>query len=440
MERQPKPAHAARFAAARRQPRHPRRRPSRFLRSGRPPPPSPSHSPTARAYRLTAHLPPDALPELSTRYAIADLRRAENVLLLTDADPSAHTGAFFLRAALNPNPDVPGGMRVTSRRPDQLTNADLAACDLVMIDEIARLPEPRAERVAKYLANGGAMLLFLGGPNSAEIVRTLARFAPNGTTVGFVPNTYLDLQASRQAAIRLAPVRSDSPLLRLFRSPDTADLTQIHVSRFFVSGTTDARAEVLLTFADAVPALVRSPFGAGSLLECNFSPAPHVSDLAQQPFFPPLLHEWVKGMTGRGEPARELSPGQPATLTPEAALLPGKWECIGPDGETLPTVREKDGGTLTLPRVPKAGFYRLLSDGREADTMAVNAPREEADLRRLALRDIEQKRGGGSSPTLAAEDADSLDSLRHTQPLWPCFLLLTLLFLLLEQAVSARRQ
>ena len=128
----------------------------------------------------------------------------------------------------------------------------------------------------------------------------------------------LDVSQRGKGYLTLTEARYDSPLLKLFKSPDAADLGKIHFTRLYLTTEPDKRAEVLLKFEDGTPAAARRNFGAGSILVCNFSTSPADSDLPRQEFFPPLLHEFLKGLTDKGGDRREFYPGGSASTTLDA--------------------------------------------------------------------------------------------------------------------------
>jgi len=397
--------------------------------------------PEARRYRFVARVPGDALPTDDARYLTADLRHAQTVVLLTDeALNGSPTGAYFLSRALNPVPDQPGGIRVLARHATELTEADLKTCDAVLLEAVTTMPADRLPILAKYVASGGTLLVFAGGPNFLGQMQALAHLGKNGDGLPFLPQSPLDVSQHGKGYLTLTEARYDSPLLKLFKSPEAADLGKIHFTRLFLTTEPDRRAEVLLKFEDGTPAAARRNFGAGSILLCNFSTAPADSDLPRQEVFPPLLHEFLKGLTDKGGDRRELFPGSSASTTLDADQVKGTVTCLDPNSAPERIVVDRPSGGVIVDHVDRLGFHTVLSNGKPAATLAVNPHPDESDLRAIDPRELQSKRAKHAAYAVHAGEVGAgseLDSLRHDRPLWPWCLLAVLLFLLLEHAVAA---
>lgn len=397
--------------------------------------------PEARRYRFTVRVPADDLPADDVRYLSADLRHAQTVVLLTDEAVNGNpTGAYFLSRALNPLPDQPGGIRVLTRHATELTEADLKSCDAVLLEAVTTMPADRLPMLTKYVAGGGALLVFAGGPNFLGQMQALAHLGKNGDGLPFTPQSALDVSQHGKGYLTLTEARYDSPLLKLFKSPDAADLGKIHFMRLYLTEEPDKRAEVLLKYEDGTPAAARRNFGAGSILLCNFSTSPADSDLPRQEIFPPLLHEFLKGLTDRGGDRREFFPGSAASATLDAEEVRGSVVCLAPNSEPARVVIDKPSGGAIIEHVDRIGFYTLLANGKPVATLAVNPHPDESDLRAIDPRELQSKRAHHAAYAVHAGSigaGSELESLRHDRPLWPWCLLAALLFLLMEHTVAA---
>lgn len=393
--------------------------------------------PDAGRYRLTARLPADNLPADNTRYLAVDLRHSLTVVLLTDESLHGATGAYFLLRALNPTPDIPGGVRVVPRRPGDLSDADLKTCDAVVMDAVSLMPADRLPKLYRYVADGGALIVFLTGPRIIGQMQALAQLAKGGEGLPFLPRTPLDVRRQGKGYLTLTEARYDSPLLKIFKDPAAGDLGKIHFTRLFLTAEPDPRAEVLLRFEDGTPAAARRNLGAGSVLLCNFSPAPADSDLARQEIFPPLTHEFLKGMTAKQGERREFNPGGPASAALDAVSRRAV-QAVGPNGEAEHVTVDRTSGGAILDRVETPGFHTLLADGQTLAVIAVNPHPDESDLRPLDPRELEGKRSARPSYLVGSGGgaAAQLEALRHGIALWPYCLLAAFAALLLEQIVA----
>ena len=384
----------------------------------------------AARYRVTARLPHDSLPADDSRYLIADLQNRLNVLLLTDSRFNPADGATYLRQALNPAPQTPGGFRVLSRRPSELTANDLRASEVVVCSEIEAFPPERIALLGHYLTDGGAVLFFLANSQSAAQAVALSKQIPDGKKASFQPETYLDIRGQGRGFVALNPPKTENPLLRLFADPAVADLTKIRFTRYFLTAPPDPAAAILLTFEDGTPALARCEFGRGTLLLANFSASPLAGDLAKQTLFPPLVHELTQGIAGRNGERTELLCGGSFALAREDAALAETLAATGPNGEPDALIRDKTGGAI-VSNLARPGIHHVTAGGRTVAAFAVNFAPEESDLRRADLRELQAKRGVGAA-NLVGRNGQTLDSLRYNISLWPYCLVLAIVFLLAE--------
>jgi hypothetical protein len=392
--------------------------------------------PEPNRYQIAVRLPPDALPADDTRYLIADLRRSQTVLLLTDADTRRATGAFFLRQALNPTPEMPGGVRVITKRPSDLTETDLRVCDAVLLTDVVSLPGHRAALLMEYTRAGGAVIAFLRGESVPRQMEGMAKLLRAGETLPFLPRVPMDMQGHEKGYLSLTEARSDSPLLAWRRGLGLGDLERIRFRRFFLTSPPAPEVETLLRFEDGTPAAALSRLGDGRLLFCNFSPDPADSDLAQHPLFPPLLHEFLKGLATGERRHNEFTPGQSAATALES--VSGAITAQAPDGATIPVTIDRHSGSAILESVEKPGIYTLRSDGVVVAALAVNSPAGESDLRPLDTRALETVSAGARHYLVGTDGrpmATQWARLQQPLPLWPYCLLSAFVCLLLEQAV-----
>lgn len=325
------------------------------------------------------------------------------------------------------------------RHATTLTDSDLKACDAIILNDVTTMPADRMPRLAHYVTEGGTLLVFLNGPNVVGQMEALAKLAGAGDELPFLPKSRIDVSHQGKGYLTLTEARYDSPLLKIFKDPAAADLGKIHFSRVFLTTEPDPRAEVLLRFEDGSPAAARRTFGKGNILICNFSPAPTDSDLARQEVFPPLIHEFLKGLTASEPDRRDFTPGGLASTTLDLPVPAGPVTCLSPNSTPETVTVDRVTGAAIMEPVEGIGFHTLLAGGRLAGVIAVNAHPDESDLRAMDPRELESLRK--KRPTYAVNAANmngvaDLEALRHARPLWPYCLLLAFLALLLEQAVA----
>lgn len=391
----------------------------------------------------TVAIPGDELASDDTRRVVIDLQQALSVVLITDEDASQPPAAsFFLARALRPDPTVAGGIRLTVVKPNALNNPILRSADAVIVCGAPGMPSVQYEALSRYTTGGGSLIWFLYGDRIAEQMQALAKQLPAAEPMPFQIESVADLSKNGRGYVTLAEARYESPLLKLFKDPAAADLSRIHVSRFCVTSEVAKRAEVLLKYDDGTAAVVRTGEGSGTLLLVNLVPTPTWSDLARQEAFPPLIHEFVKGILSGDTGGREFFPGGIASVTLPSLprdITAERLICAGPGG-TIPVTADPVTGAVVTERIAKSGFYRITMDGQPAGILAVNPHGDESDLRSMdpreleaGTRDVEKARSllaGVSGNTARVED------LQKNRPLWQYLVLFTILLLLTEQWLS----
>lgn len=391
-------------------------------------------------YTLTASTPRDNLPDAGARWRVVDLQHALTVLLITDENvAAAPSGSYYLSRALCPVPDEPGGIRVIAKRAQDLREADFAAADGAIFYRTTTMPADRMPLLARWVKAGGALLAFATDEASIGQLAALNRLGGQGEGLPYLPTRAMDVGRQGKGYVTLAEARYESRLLRVFKDPAAADLGHIRFRRFFLTTEPDSRAEVLLKYEDGTPAAARRAYGAGTVLLCNFTASPRDSDLPKQEVFPPLMHEFLKGVVAREGDRREAHPGEAvSTVVPARAT---SVSVTGPDGVARAAAFDPATGGVVLDAADAAGVYTVKADGREVARMAVNIHPDETDLRTIDPREL-QSAHDRRPVYLAGEGngAGSVQDLTRGRPLWPWVVLAAGAVLLAEQWLAGTKR
>ena len=251
-------------------------------------------------------LPPDAL-EYDNHYCLSlSVQDKEEVLIVTDGNGDAKSGAFFLKTALNPFENEAGSLLPRVIGSKTLTPNRLAGVHRVFFTQLDRLSPEAGATVANFLFQGGGLIYFLDGAADAQNLAVIE------TAIG--PNT-LPLQISRHhTATNVVSgaqqvVRGDfkSRYLKLFRGDSRQNLALLEFYDYYQASATGA-GSVLLAYADESPAMGALHHGQGTLLLLNFSAGELSSNLARQRLFPAWMQDLVKAVCQR-PPARRLHRG-----------------------------------------------------------------------------------------------------------------------------------
>jgi hypothetical protein len=239
------------------------------------------------AHTLTARIEtPNAIAEDDVRELLL-IDRAELSLLLVDGDPAPNQLDDELRYAAvalsldNGERSLP---RVTRIDADGLSSADLDAYDVMVLANVRAPAAEVAERITRYVARGGGLLIAAGDHVDA--------FAYRGSMGSLLP----------------AVVRSNapsSPPLALKKAGDVDSVLVPDLGRGLETGGTSKRllleptsspSQTLLSFSDGGALLVAGPHGQGTVALWTTTLDDDWSDLPLTPGFLPLLTGLVRGL------------------------------------------------------------------------------------------------------------------------------------------------
>ena len=388
---------------------------------------------------VTATLPADNLAADNVRRAVIDLQQMATVVLITNEDVNAPTSAtYYLARALHPDLKSNSGFRVVTVKPEALNNPILKSADAVIVCSAPSMPAEQYEALARYTTNGGNLVWMLYGDRTPLQLADFAKHLPKSEPMPIHGVEMLDLAGRAKGFVSL---RRSAPTTAAFsrRSKDTAaqSLTKVKFTKLYITGEVDPRAELLLKYEDGTAAALRTGEGSGNLLLLNMSPAPSWSDLARQPVFLPLMHEFLKGILLKDAAQREVSPGGSVSTT----IVPtnAKLTCMGPDNKPIAATLDKTTGSVIVDDAKLAGFYRLWAGPDAVATMAVNPHADESDLRPIDPRELESVRQKEVSYLATAAGEGGARDVDRGEPLWQYALLAAVLFLLCEQALARIR-
>ena len=402
--------------------------------------------------------------------------------LIIDGAPSAlrdRDEAWFIEAALNP---ARTGGRITAQTIDQdaAEAKPLEGADVILLLNPTPPTRPFAERLRAFVQKGGGLFIALGTHADPD--------ALNDALGGLLPRALHliktardpdvpDSQAGLPPAARLGTLDWTHPIFRVFGPSEREALESVRVSRYaLLQAEGPLPARVLASFDDGAPALIESQVGQGRVLLFTSSASAAWNDWPLSPSFLPVVQQAVSHLAGALE-ERGLGPaqvGEPRTLrAPAGSQLA---QVLGPDGKPLPLSKNRDpqagaasasalraapgkaasdprpaipgsgasaGDSFSVP-VPLPGVYRvqtLAAGSKEMRdeptlTFAAGLDPKESDLRRVDEAELKALLGGASSAQVASSSREAQGS-RGT-PLWPALLLLAVLALLGEGALTRR--
>ncbi|MGE3312044.1 MAG: BatA domain-containing protein [Limisphaerales bacterium] len=332
-------------------------------------------------HSVTVRLPTDRLPGDDARTMVVEAVKQVRVLVV-DGDPSSN-GAFFLRNALQP---VPAEAASTYYLQPQVVPsgsvgvARLSDFDAVILSDVPPLPPTAVDHLVRYVTEGGALLVFPGPQATTAFYNgeLLAR-------AGLLPASLGTLRGDRDGREE-APnlVLQDSghqhPVLSLWNEPGAGSLAAVRfraawplIPRAVPTNSVPAgepaftAPEVMLRFADGVPAIVEGGVGRGRVVLFCSTAGTLWNDLPVRPAFVPLLHRVVASIADVQGGRFNIRAGGRVSLR-QPAELAGRDATISAPGvrdrRWVRTLRAVPGASLLeWDETSAAGVYRAAMAG-----------------------------------------------------------------------------
>jgi len=357
----------------------------------------------------------------------------------TDPDDLDHDTAYLARAIAPPShPAMERVSRFATRvvHPSQIDYENVGRYAAVVLADTGSLNESMAAKLESYVADGGALWLFVGPRvNLYQYNKLLFKEGK-----GLLPCRLVAAAAppgNAQEPAGGARGQDEPPYVRFGESthPALAQLTG--------SGTKDAGvlrymqlevgdgARVVVGLSNGSPAVVERSFGRGKVLLTNTTAGVGWTALPATAEFPILVQELLRYLVGSPDAAVNLSVGerfeQPVFVSTQHLLL------RHPDGRKeriTPRQRDdrKEAWVLSFDGTRQQGLYEFVDLPPEVLPRArfvVNQKAEEGDLSRLSHGDFADTVGGGAwrwiGPNVAVEDlAARLHAITELSPglLW----------------------
>lgn len=386
----------------------------------------------------------DGLETDDRRYFVVRLRDTISTLLV-NGEPSSipfHDEMFFLERALNPRMDTDSNIVPDLTTREGLENMDLGGYDVVVLANVAKVTPATAKKLQTFVESGGGLLVAMGDQvDTAAYNQHLGSLLPK-------PLRGLKQLAQRTdpdapvKVTRFGPPRRDHPVFQVYQMPGGASLQAVEVySYMLLEPSPPEQSELVLSFKDNAPALLEREVGRGRVLLLTTTVDDEWSDLPFRPAFLPLARRAVQYLARRATSAGQTrwTVGEEVKLE-VASVLDERAVVTGPDD--LRTVLEPIDGAISLtPR--KSGLYEVWADSTEDESnrinslaFAVNVDTRESDLHRLDEDALAPWTAGDRDPETTGVRANLPEKRMN---LWPMFLFVVTLLLLVETMLGARR-
>ncbi len=377
-----------------------------------------------RSGRLTGfiEIEDDPLSVDNRRYFALDVPQKINVVI-AGADVR---DAYYPRRALNAATAGDPALSVSSVRLDELSAAQLADADVVILAHIERPTSQEIQLVREFAAAGGGLLIIPGpGADAARLNRELL--------ADLVPASLVDI-SGRPGGTATAHLDTTQLHSAIFAGLLSDPRDQPGFSATFAV-TVQQQMAVLARFDDGQPALVegRSPAGHVLLWPTPFHLA--WSDVPLRGLFVPLLQRMVRYLSRSTSSRATYIVGDRAWRRLADVGVEARVEAESPSGRRLVLQAEQAGGERLwkVPLLDEAGIWQLRRGDDVVDAFAVNVDIAEADLTPVSAAEIRRRLGDDVHVIEAGiATTEAVNAARFGRELWRELLVLALALLLLE--------
>ena len=411
-------------------------------------------------------LPADALAPDNAVHLALDVRDGVPALIVNGApDPEPYINETdYLITALDPGGKSLGGWRPTVITDRELPAAQFDKFDLVVLANVATLPQAKLAELGTYVRNGGGLCIFLGDRLDRAFYNTALFKDGTGLLPGKLGVTEGDPN-NAEKSFRLKIEPGAHPLQTALGGDLAALLAGVHVRAFVpmesrtgvppIPSSTTSQAgrltySVLASFSDRAnsPALVEHRFGNGRVLVFASTASARWHDWPANPSFPVFVHELFSFLARTPTQDRTARVGAPIERAVEPQFIDGSATLKTPRYPEQPAVRLTPRPVGEQMRVSftdtgRAGVYELtLENGgsQRVDQFARNVDPAEGDLAKADPAALVAALGDAPAKlmsNLATAELDLREQSRGKE-FWKYVLIALLAVLVIEQTLARR--
>jgi uncharacterized membrane protein YobD (UPF0266 family) len=315
-------------------------------------------------------------------------------VLVVDGDPQTslvQSDTFFLVRALNPAGERDSSLFLpTAIVTDGLHSANLDSYQVIILCNVATLPDGFVAKLQPYLRQGGGLLIFAGDKLQLDHY--------NQKLAQILPAPLRDKKSGPEATgEKIDKFDLAHPALQSLVDP----ILQESLKSARVWSYARGGGKTLISLANGDPLLLEQKIGAGKVMLMTTSADRDWNDLPVKTVYLPLMQSLAQYLAG-GK-LGSLDPGIAVGAARELSLPPsfvGKnLRVTKPDKTILevPIAGEKQRATATIEDHDRAGIYRLTlpvgvdKDGGAPELYAVNSPFLESRLDEISARELQAK-------------------------------------------------
>ncbi|HEX6770036.1 MAG TPA: BatA domain-containing protein [Candidatus Binatia bacterium] len=315
-------------------------------------------------------------------------------VLLVDGDPQTslvQSETFFLSRALNPSGERDASLFLpTVVLPDGLNAANLDNYQVVMLANLAALPDGFVTRLQNFLRQGGGLLIFTGDKFQADSYNQKLGVA--------LPAQLRDKKTGPESGgEKIDKIDLTHPALQSLAD----SILQESIKSVRVWGYQRAAGKPLIALANGEPLLLEQKVGAGKVMLLTTGADRDWSDLPVKTVFLPLIQSLTQYLAGgkRGNLDAGIVVGAVKELSFPATFVGRNLRVTKPDKQNteVAIAGAKERAAAAVDDNDQAGIYRLsLLAGGDKDSgapqiYAVNAPFLESRLDEISAAELAGK-------------------------------------------------
>jgi hypothetical protein len=367
---------------------------------------------------------------------------------------------YYLKLALNPQPESDVHMMVSEADRNSLAGIDLNKYKVIIFSNLSRLSDVELTNLEKFVKGGGGVLFILGSNIDPEFYtqQILKRF--------FNLDSELPLTPTKNVGgfFSLEKIEWDHPIFQVYQNVVGSDqkegsppkerdkLPQIKFSSIFELPQSK-NVKVISRFNLGKPALIENDLGSGKVLLFATSLEEEESDLVIHPFFVPFANRTVEYLASDlsqlaedflvgSKIQRELDPA----LIDSLRSLQGENQIELVDPENLETsllpIIQKEKLIVKISDTDKPGIYEIKTKEGVVDRFAVNIDPKDSDPQRIEKSEIQKKLEGLTLFYINPNDdiEKAITESRYGKELWKPFLWIAFGLLALEMYLAKSRK
>ncbi|MCK4590638.1 MAG: BatA domain-containing protein, partial [Candidatus Latescibacteria bacterium] len=314
---------------------------------------------------------PDRLSVDNRRYFSVSIPAGVKVLLVGNKEADT----YFLNRALNPSGSKEAFMQTASTTGEKISLQQIEENDVIILANVQHLNQWQVEQLRASVNRGKGLLICLGPQVDKEFYNR--QLFPRFSQIKL--GELLGIAGGKSSYYSFGKINFSHPVLKGLLQKERMDSPRFYSIYQTVSSP---QVEPIVWYNQGSPALCESQLGKGRIILFTSAVDPEWTDLPVKGIFVPLFYRIVQYLaTALPEELQRI--GEPIERT--FGELESPVECQDPMGNrvSLFPVPWPGGMRWCLSEVEVPGIWRLFSQNREVEQIAVNVDARESTPQRI---------------------------------------------------------